>query len=703
MEDKLPDTAMSSFIVVAGLLGIKTDEGQICRSYVLEHGRLDEISMVRIAREMGVRAGIFSYEEKQGIPAIPIPAIAVLKNGEYVVVMKQTSHKITCYSPVKESLFYMSMSDFQENWARRLLLFAKEWSEKKDKLDLAWILAVIKKYKKGFATVIGFSVLLQIFGLITPLFMQTIINKVLVQHSIGTLNILAGGMLCLCVFRAWISGLRRFLLNHYVSKVDVGLSAKLFYHLLRLPISFFCSYKIGEIATRMREVGNIRRFIVGSAFTVLLDTVFSMLYMIILFVYNVKLACITLVSLLLFILLNLILTPMLQCRLKEKFKQESSKQAFLVETLTGIETIKTMGIESRFMQEWDQRLTRQIRKVFSIDTIDNIGNNAARTIQQLSMIAILWFGVNEIMEKNFTVGELIAFQMYTGYVISPILRLVSLWQNYHQAKVSLEYLNDIAKEEPEKIFSSQHTTLPELQGEIIFDKVDFIYKGSTRKSLNCINLRIPAGSSLGIVGRSGSGKSTLAKLLQRFYLPTRGTMYIDGVDISKVEPAWLRQKIGVVLQETCLFKGTLWENIALPKLDAKKEMILEAARIAGADDFIKDMPQKYATMVGERGAGLSGGQKQRVAIARALVTNPRIMIFDEATSALDTEAEEYLKTNLSEIRQNRTLIMIAHRLTTVRNCNKIIYMDQGGVIESGTHEQLMEQKGAYYELYMKQA
>jgi len=547
------------------------------------------------------------------------------------------------------------------------------------------------------------SFVLQGFGLIMPLFMQVIINKVLVQHNLQMLHLLAFGMVVVCLFKVWISGIRRFMLNHYISQIDVMLSAKLFHHLLGMPLHFFERFKIGEITARMRELNTIRQFIIGSAFSIILDVGFSLIYLVILFIYSHLLTMITLASLLLYVILNLSLTPILKRKVKEKFRLETEKQTFLIEAVNGIETIKAMAVESAFIREWDEKLAEHIKTVFSIANIDNFGNNMARIIQQVCMIAILWVGVKEIMNGNFTVGELIAFQMYSNYVVTPVLRLVELWQNLQQAKIAVHHLNEILEEKAEPAFNPGRTTLPKVCGEISLEQVTFRYRSDEREILHKIDLKIRAGSKVGFVGRSGSGKSTLTKIIQRLYLPETGIVRIDGVDMAQVEPAWLRRHVGVVLQDTCLFRGNIWSNIALAKNGAQRADVENAAQLAGVDKFVKEMPKGYMTPIGERGVNLSGGQKQRIAIARALINDPKILIFDEATSALDTESEHLIRQNIEQIAGGRTLIMVAHRLCTVENCDEIFFMEQGRVLEQGTHQELMKKQGGYYQLYCQQA
>jgi subfamily B ATP-binding cassette protein HlyB/CyaB len=704
-ETVFVDSALQCLLRISQIIGVAADEKQIRRAHIIGKAGMDLATLVRTAKEMGLKAHYVDYSNKKAKASFPLPAIGILENGCYIVILSRNSENTIVFDPYRDHQVSISEEVFIEQWSGKTILIAKRPSlveEEETKFGLAWFIPVIMQYKKAFGKILLFSLILQIFGLVTPLFTQVIINKVLVHHSLSTLNILIVGVIAICIFEAWITGLRSCMLNHHISKVDVTLSAKIFHHVMALPIKFFEKYKVGEIVSRIRELDNIRGFIVGSAFTVILDSAFSLMYLGIMVMYSGYLTIVTLVALGLYIILNLILTPLFRRKLKEKSKLDTANQTFMIEAITGIQTVKSLAVEKYFIQKWDEMLSRYIKSVFVTANINNIGNNVAALIQQLSMIGILWVGVNQVMENQLSVGELIAFQMYSNSVVSPVLRLVDIWQRFQQTRVSVNRLGDIMSEKSEPVFDPDRTTLSTIRGEIILDRVTFRYREDTNEILNQINLKIEANTSIGIVGRSGSGKSTLTKIIQRLYVPETGRILIDGVDMAQVEPAWLRRQIGVVLQETYLFNGSIRDNIALAKLDASMDEIIKVAEIAGVDEFANEMPNGYNTIVGERGATLSGGQKQRIAIARALLIDPRILIFDEATSALDNESENIIKENLGKMAVGRTLIMIAHRLTTIRDCDTIIFMEQGKIIEKGTHAELLALKGAYYDLYMLQ-
>ena len=401
-------------------------------------------------------------------------------------------------------------------------------------------------------------------------------------------------------------------------------------------------------------------------------------------------------------ILNLVVAPIYKKRINDRFLVGAESRSFLIETITGVQTVKSSSVEKTFIQRYEEILARYVQSVFSVVNLANIAGCIGMFIQQIFNLAILWVGAIYVMNGDISVGELIAFQMMAGYLIGPIMRLVNMWQYFQQTRVSMERLGDIMNEETEPAFNPGRTTLPSLKGEIALDNITFRYTPDGKNVLDKMSVKIAPGMKVGIVGRSGSGKSTLTKLIQRLYLPENGRVLIDGVDVAQVEPAWLRRQIGVVLQDSMLFSGTIEENIKIACPNATHEEVVKAAELAGAAMFIDEMPHGYDTFVGERGSLLSGGQRQRVSIARALISDPRIIIFDEATSALDYESEKIIMDNINQIAEGRTMLMIAHRLSTVENCDAIIVVDKGHIIEAGPHAELMKRQGAYYRLYMAQ-
>jgi len=481
------------------------------------------------------------------------------------------------------------------------------------------------------------------------------------------------------------------------------LGARLFHHLLRLPIAYFQSRRVGDTVARVRELDSIRQFITGSALTLCVDLFFTLVFFAVMYLYSPVLTWIVLGSLPLYVILSLVITPILRNRLNEKFKLGAENQAFLVEACNGVETLKSLAVEPQMQRRWEEQLAGYVNASFRALNLGNVANQAASLINKLVTVGILWVGAHLVISGELSVGMLIAFNMIAGRVSQPILKLVQLWQDFQQAGISIKRLGDILNTPTEAGHDPNRTTLPDVRGEIRFEHVKFRYGPDRPLVIDDIQLAIRPGEIVGIVGRSGSGKSTLTKLVQRLYVPEAGRVLIDGVDLALVDPAWLRQRVGVVLQESFLLNRTVRENIALADPGAPIEKVIAAAKQAGAYDFILELPEGFDTMVGEQGSSLSGGQKQRIAIARALMADPRILIFDEATSALDYESEAMVQANMRQICQGRTVLIIAHRLSAVRDANRIVVMDKGRIVEQGGPKQLLQKNGHFARLNAMQS
>ncbi|HHY9449640.1 TPA: enterohemolysin T1SS ABC transporter permease/ATPase EhxB, partial [Escherichia coli] len=550
--------------------------------------------------------------------------------------------------------------------------------------------------------VLTVSAFIQFLALITPLFFQVVMDKVLVHRGFSTLNIITIAFIIVILFEVILTGARTYIFSHTTSRIDVELGAKLFRHLLALPVSYFENRRVGETVARVRELEQIRNFLTGQALTSVLDLFFSVIFFCVMWYYSPQLTLVILLSLPCYVIWSLFISPLLRRRLDDKFLRNAENQAFLVETVTAINTIKSMAVSPQMIATWDKQLAGYVASSFRVNLVAMTGQQGIQLIQKSVMVISLWMGAHLVISGEISIGQLIAFNMLAGQVIAPVIRLAHLWQDFQQVGISVERLGDVLNTPVEK--KSGRNILPEIQGDIEFKNVRFRYSSDGNVILNNINLYISKGDVIGIVGRSGSGKSTLTKLLQRFYIPETGQILIDGHDLSLADPEWLRRQIGVVLQENILLNRSIIDNITLASPAVSMEQAIEAARLAGAHDFITELKEGYNTIVGEQGVGLSGGQRQRIAIARALVTNPRILIFDEATSALDYESENIIMKNMSRICKNRTVIIIAHRLSTVKNANRIIVMDNGFISEDGTHKELISKKDSLYAyLYQLQA
>jgi subfamily B ATP-binding cassette protein HlyB/CyaB len=558
------------------------------------------------------------------------------------------------------------------------------------------------KYRRLLGEVLIASFFLQVFALLTPLFTQVVIDKVLVHKGFTTLHVLAAGMVILALFDALLGGLRTYLFAHTTNRIDVGLGAHLFRHVLSLPLAYFEARRVGDTIARVRELEHIRQFLTTNSVTVVVDVVFTIVFLVVMCFYSTTLTLIVLGSLPLYAILSVVITPIIRIRLNEKFNRGAENQAFLVESVSGIQTVKALAVEPPLQRRWEEQLAGYVQASFRTTSLITIAGQIAGFIQKVTTIAILWTGAYLVIGSELSIGQLVAFTMFSGQVTGPLLRLVNLWQDFQQVGISLQRLGDVLNTRPEPSYHPNRTTLPQIAGLISLENVTFRYRPDGPAVLQQVSMTIPAGQVIGIVGRSGSGKSTIAKLLQRLYVPERGRVFVDGVDLAQVDPAWLRRQVGVVLQENFLFNRSVRDNIALTDPGLSMDRVLQAARLAGAHEFILDLPEGYDTVVGEQGCSLSGGQRQRIAIARALVANPRILIFDEATSALDYESEATIQRNMHQIATGRTVIIIAHRLSTVRPAHRIFVLDKGLIVEDGPHDELLKANGFYSRLHWHQ-
>ncbi|MEB3214917.1 MAG: type I secretion system permease/ATPase [Nostocales cyanobacterium 94392] len=617
--------------------------------------------------------------------------VAYATKGNKLIIANPQNPDCTC-----ETVTRAELEQFWDGY-----LWQVELVQKQEKFNLSWFLPAVWQYKGLLTEVLLASFTLQLLGLGTPLITQVIIDKVMVQESIATLDVMAIALLLVAGFESVLGILRLFIFTHTARRLDLSLSAQLFRHLMRLPLSYFESRRVGDTVARVQELEQIRQFLTGTALTVVLDSIFAVVYLVLMFYYSATLTLVALAVLPLFAMLTLTATPILRRWLNETFNRSADSQSFLVETVTGIHSVKAHAAEPATRDRWEGLFARFIRTGFKASTTSNISSNIGDFLTKLSSLLILWFGAKLVIENDFTVGQLVAFQMLSGRVTGPLLRLVQLWQNLQQVLLSVDRIGDILNVSPEAE-PGTGLVLPPLEGEVTFDQVFFRYNADTEPVLKGISCHVEPGQFVGIVGRSGSGKSTLSKLLQRLYQIESGRILIDGFDVKSVDLASLRQQIGVVLQEDFLFNGSILENITLGNPEITAEQVVQAARMAVAHDFISELPQGYESNVGERGTALSGGQRQRIALARLFLLQAPILILDEATSALDSETEQQVLQNLQNMSQGKTLFLIAHRFAPLKRADMILVMEKGIIAERGTHDELLRQKGLYYSLYQKQ-
>ncbi|MBF4692648.1 type I secretion system permease/ATPase [Fusibacter ferrireducens] len=693
---------LKSLIVVAGLNNIYMDYDQIVHQFALE-GELSDQTLLRISKQYGLKAKFHNYN-KSHIEKIPLPALIQFNDGTYVVLAQFRDDKVLYLDPDHPMPKVMLKEQFlSEITGKALLVADRKFLNRDVVFGLKWFIPTIIKFKKSFAEVLIGAFTLQLLGLGAPLVTQVIIDKVLMHKSFSTLNVLMIGLLLIAFFEMVLGIAKNYVFTHSTNRIDVILSARLFNHLFRLPLKYFESRRVGDTIARVREVENIRRFLTGAPLSSVLDVMFIAVYLFVMWLYSATLTKIVLLTLPLFILLSIIVTPMFKARLEDKFTYGAESQSFLVEAVSGVQTIKSFALEPLSQKRWEDKISQFTTASFKTAILAGNAGAIGQFIQRGMDLAILWTGAHLVMSNTISIGQLIAFRMLSGRVSGPILRIVQMWQDFQQTSVSIERLGDIFNTKPEPSTDGQKVKLPAIIGDISFQNVTFRYRIDGQEIIRDLSVNIKAGTTVGIVGRSGSGKSTLSKLVQRLYLPEKGKILIDGVDISMADPSWLRRQIGVVLQENFLFSGTVKDNICIHHPTASMESIMEVAQVAGAHEFILELQEGYDTQVGEKGTALSGGQRQRIAIARALLTNPRILIFDEATSALDYESERIIQKNLSKICQGRTVLIIAHRLSTIQGADGIMVVEKGKIVEMGTHQNLLTRKGLYHYLFNQQS
>lgn len=564
---------------------------------------------------------------------------------------------------------------------------------------VGWFWTSLSQYKQVLSEILLASFFIQIFALITPLIFQVVIDKVLTHRSMTTLDVIVIALLGVGLFEVILGAMRHYLFAHTTNRVDVELGAKLFRHLMHLPMSYFASRRSGDTVARVRELENARNFMTGSALTSWLDLFFALVFIGVMFYYSVTLTLIVIAALPVFFLASWFITPLMRKKLEDKFVLGAENQTFLVETVTSMETLKSHAVEGAWQRDWERRLCDYVTASFEAGHLANATNQFIGLASKVLIVLLLYFGARLVIDGDLTVGGLIAFNMLSGRVNAPILKLASLWQDFMQMKVSIKRLGDIMNATPEPAFSPGRSTPPVLRGRVTFEGMSFRYAPNAPEVLSDVSVDIRPGEIVGITGVSGAGKTTFMRLIQRLYVPEKGRLLLDGMDLSVMDTAWLRRQIGVVGQDTALFNRTVRENIALGNPAINTEAVMDSARLAGAHEFIMQLPEGYDTVIGERGSKLSGGQRARISIARALVTNPQILLLDEATASLDYESERVIHDNMARICEGRTVFIVAHRLSTLRMAHRILVFDKGRLMETGNHRDLMRVDGRYASLY----
>jgi subfamily B ATP-binding cassette protein HlyB/CyaB len=694
------DEGLACLVLLLGFHQIGADPQQL-RHALGKAEKADSGDLVRLARRLGAKAKLANLPASR-LQDAPLPAIAKGRNGDFFILARVKDGEALVQWPGQPPKT-LALAELSAIWAGdAVLITTRSEIPGGAKFDVTWFIPALVRYRGLLGEVLAASLVLQLFALATPLIFQVVIDKVLVHRGLTTLDVLAIGLGSVIVMETLLGGLRAALFTHTTSRVDVELGARLYRHLLALPMAYFESRRIGDTIARVRELDTIREFLTSSSVTLVIDLLFTVIFLVVMWFYSPWLMLIVLIAIVLYALTAGLITTPLRQRIEERFQRGAESQAFLVETVAGMQTLKAAAVEPQMQNRWERLLAAYVAAGFKAARLNIWGGQAIQLINKASTVLILYIGARLALTGHMTVGELVAFNMLAGRVAEPVLRLAGLWQQFQEARVGVARLGDVLNTPTEAQFSPSRAALPRIEGAVAFDDVTFRYKPGGREALRRVSLSVMPGEVLGIVGPSGSGKSTLTKLVQRLYVPESGRVLVDGVDLAQVDPAWLRRQVGVVLQENLLFNRSVRDNIALADPALPMEAVIAAATMAGAHEFILELSEGYDTVLEERGANLSGGQRQRIAIARALITNPRLLILDEATSALDAESEAILQKNMRQIVQGRTVMIIAHRLSAIRIATRIVTLENGAIVETGDHATLMAAGGRYAQLWAAQ-
>ncbi len=697
-------TGVISLLKILSHFGTKLKEDEFLKAHTEKDKDISWDILKKISKKYKLKAELIRPLAEE-LKEVPLPAITQMADGSYVNIIMINDAVVYLVDIRLSKPIALPMKRFLEAWNGDILTFQTgfNWAYFKKKYNLNFFLQVMEKYKQQLSEVLLACFFLQFMGIGMPLITQVIIDKVIGNGGYSTLTVIGISMVIFFTIQAVLTGLKTYVLNHTAVKLDAILGTKLFRHLISIPLPYYQNRRVGETLTRVNMMNGVREFLTGSGLTAILDVFFSVVFLAFMLWYSVPLTLIVLVVIPLYFVENVWAVPIYKKKVMAMANANIANQSFMVESMTNIETIKALAIEPQFNKKWEKLLAHFVCKAFDNVKFGLVMTGCSSTIQMISTLCIMWYGGHMVMDGEFTLGQLIAFQMIAAQALTPLAKLFGMWPKIQMTALGLEMLGDILNTAIEPVLiDSIGKRANRLSGKIELQNVKFRYRIDTPLVLNGINLKIEPGQKIGIVGRSGSGKSTLTNVVQFMYQPEEGDILFDGLTVREINIGWLRSQIGVVMQENYLFDSSIRDNIAVNKPNAKMDEVIAAAKMAGAHEFILELKEGYDTKVGERGSSLSGGQRQRIAIARALMDNPPILIFDEATSALDYESERTIMQNMEQIGANRTMLIIAHRLSTVRRCDRIIVVDKGQIIEDGSHDELMAAQGAYYSLYNQQ-
>ncbi|MDC9593662.1 peptidase domain-containing ABC transporter [Xenorhabdus sp. IM139775] len=648
----------------------------------------------RLQKECSIKIkNKYSINKKLG--DISLPAILFGNDGQPFILAKYDEQRVLIQKPDQGTPEILGKEEFINLWSGKWIKI----KQKSNQFNIRWFIPEFVRQKKNLTEILLFSFVLQILALISPLVVQVVMDKVLVHQAFSTLDVLIFGLVAAGLIEIILRGLREYQYAHTANRIDIKLGLKLVNHLFGLPLLFFKSRQVGAIVTRVRELETIREFLTGSMFTLCIDVLFMFVFIYVMSLLSGLLTLIFLLTLPFYALLAWWVTPKIEKAVEKQFTHAAMNTSFLTETVAGAETLKSLAAEPRFIRRWDSQTEQMVSTSYDVQQWDNRSGHLVTVLQKVTSAVIIWLGASQVLSLHMTIGQLIAFNMMVSHTQQPLSKLVQLWGQFIRSRIAIDKLGDMLNLPTEQQSGHQQVAL---QGAISFSDIVFRYQPDLSPTINHFTLDIRAGETVGIVGTSGSGKSTLARLLLRLYTPESGAITLDGIPLQYLNIEAIRQQIGIVLQENFLFNKTVYENLSQSCPDAPLSAVIEAAKLAGAHDFILRLPMGYDTVIAEGGQSLSGGQRQRLAIARTLLSDPKILILDEATSALDDESQAIIQTNMAAIAQGRTVITIAHRLSTVRQCDRIIVLNQGQIIEQGSHEQLLQQGKHYRKLWQLQ-
>lgn len=701
MEHKTP-MGMHSLWQVLEFYHIEKNEDKFLtdnKSYIDEE-KLSIEQLQKLAKRYSLRTHLINNVSVEDLKERRFPIIAQMVSGNYCVIVTVQQGLVIFSDEETGQAAAVSEDKFADMFSGSILTFDIKFNVKYklQKYNLPWFFNVIKHYRKYFYEIMAAVFFLQIMAIGMPLITQVIIDKVIGNSGFSTLTVIGCAMVVFFVMQMILNGTKTHLLNNLTNKLDAILGKHLFDHLISLPLPYFEQHPTGDTLMRVQSLNSIRSFLTDKGLNTVLNLIFAIVFVIFMLYYSPSLTAVVLMVIPLYILQNYFLVDAIQYKTDAMWRAGTANQSFLVEAIGNMPTIKSLAVEPQFNHKWEKIQAKYMKATFENAKLQILINGFSGIVQGLTSLGVLWYGGHLVMNGTFTLGQFIAFQMVSNQAMRPMTELLTMWPDIQRTSLALERIGDILNTPAEPVLMEQKNTHL-LHGEIRIDNVSFGYRPDLPLSLKNINLLIKPGECIGIVGHSGSGKSTLTKILQRMYMPNVGTVFIDGIDLNHMGFAALRQHLGIISQEAFLFDRSVRDNIAIGRNTASMEEVMQAAKLAGAHEFILKLKDGYDTMVGERGAKLSGGQRQRIIIARAMLLNPSIYILDEATSALDYDMEKLVMNNLRNAARGKTMIIIAHRMSTVHHCDRIVVMEHGEIVDIGTHDELIQHGGIYRKLY----